>query len=155
MKIAFGCDHAGYVLRQTILDYLNQHGFIILDMGTHSDESVDYPDYAFKVAEAVAAREADYGILICGTGLGMAISANKVDGIRAVTISEPYSAEMARKHNNANVLTMGSRVIGSDMALKIAEVFLNTEFDGGRHCARLEKIDKKPGKAGSGDSRDG
>jgi ribose 5-phosphate isomerase B len=141
MKVAFGCDHAGYALKPVILDYLKNKQIDVLDMGTDSDESVDYPDFAFKVAKAVSDNEADYGVLICGTGLGMAISANKIAGIRAVTISEPFSAAMSRKHNNANVLTFGSRVIGPGMALKILEIFLSTEFEGGRHCVRLDKVD--------------
>jgi ribose 5-phosphate isomerase B len=142
MKIALGCDHAGFLLKAVILQYLTSRKIDVLDLGTDSPDSVDYPDYAEKVAGAVTEGTVDYGILICGTGLGMAMSANKIPGIRAVTVSEPYSAEMARAHNNANVLAMGSRVIGPDMAVRITDVFLSTPFDEGRHCGRIQKISR-------------
>ena len=151
MKVALGCDHAGYALKPAIIRYLTSMNIQILDQGTDSTESVDYPDYAEKVAVAVAGGSADFGILICGTGLGMAISANKIPGIRAVTVTEPFSAEMARAHNNANVLTMGSRVIGSDMAIKITDVFLSTVFERGRHSKRLDKISQIESGSGTGD----
>lgn len=140
MRIAIGCDHAGYTLKPAIVRYLTSKNIEVLDQGTHSTDSVDYPDFAQKVAGAVSNGSADYGILICGTGLGMAISANKISGIRAVTVTEPFSAEMARAHNDANVLTMGSRVIGSDIAIRITEVFISTRFEGGRHSKRIDKI---------------
>ncbi len=140
MRIAIGCDHAGYTLKPAIVRYLTSKNIEVLDQGTHSTDSVDYPDFAQKVAIAVLNGSADYGILICGTGLGMAISANKISGIRAVTVTEPFSAEMARAHNDANVLTMGSRVIGSDIAIRITEVFISTRFEGGRHSKRIDKI---------------
>lgn len=140
MRIAIGCDHAGYTLKPAIVRYLTSKNIEVLDQGTHSTDSVDYPDFAQKVAGAVSNGSADYGILICGTGLGMAISANKISGIRAVTVTEPFSAEMARAHNDANVLTMGSRVIGSDIAVRITEVFISTRFEGGRHGKRIGKI---------------
>lgn len=140
MKIAFGCDHAGFELKPIIVKRLDQRGIDILDHGTFSAESVDYPDYASKVAASVSTGEAQLGVLICGTGLGMAISANKTHGIRAVTVSEPYSAKMARAHNDANILTFGSRVVGPDLALMIMDVFLDTPFEGGRHCRRVGKM---------------
>jgi len=140
VKIAFGCDHAGIDLKPAIIDRLTSRGIEILDLGTDSHDSVDYPDFAEQVAMNVVAGKADLGILVCGTGLGMAISANKVRGIRAVTLSEPYSARMARAHNNANVMTCGSRVIGTDLAVMIVDSFIDTSFEGGRHLRRVDKI---------------
>ncbi|HPQ40119.1 MAG TPA: ribose 5-phosphate isomerase B [bacterium] len=140
MRVAFGCDHAGFELKPVVLNYLRKLKIEVIDMGTHDRESVDYPDIAALVSAAVATQEADLGILICGTGLGMAISANKVPGIRAVTVSEPYSAAMARAHNDANVITMGSRVIGSELAIMNLKAFLDTRFEGGRHCRRVDKM---------------
>ncbi|MCD4653172.1 ribose 5-phosphate isomerase B [bacterium] len=140
MKIAIGCDHAGFDLKPMLVNHLRFRQIDILDMGTNSSESVDYPDIAEKVARNVVAGKADLGILICGTGLGMAISANKVSGIRAVTLSEPYSAKMARAHNNANIMTFGSRVIGRELAAMIVDVFIDTSFEGDRHNRRVNKI---------------
>ncbi|MGB3974929.1 MAG: ribose 5-phosphate isomerase B [bacterium] len=153
MRVAIGCDHAGYILKPMIVRYLISKNVEVLDQGTDSLESVDYPDYAEKVAVAVADGLADYGILICGTGLGMAISANKVPGVRAVTVTEPFSAEMARAHNDANVLTMGSRVIGTDLAIRITEVFISTLFEGGRHSKRLDKISLLESRDRTGDEQ--
>lgn len=152
MRIALGCDHAGFLLKRVLIQYLASRKIVVLDKGTDSPDSVDYPDYAESVARAVKDGSAEYGILICGTGLGMAISANKIPGIRAVTVSEPYSAEMARAHNNANILAMGSRVIGPDMAIRITDVFLSTPFDEGRHCKRIQKITEleNGGRTGEG-----
>jgi ribose 5-phosphate isomerase B len=140
MKVAIGCDHAGWELKPVVMEYLSDTGIQVIDKGTHSATSVDYPDYAAQVAEAVTSGTADVGILICGTGLGMAIAANKFPGIRAVTVSDCFSAEMARAHNNANVLTMGSRVIGQGLALKIVQTFLTTPYQGRRHDRRLQKL---------------
>lgn len=140
MRIAFGCDHAGFELKPVIVDYFTRNKIDWIDMGTDSSTSVDYPDFAKAVGDAVVQGRADLGVLICGTGLGMAISANKVHGIRAVTVSEPYSATMARAHNDANVMTMGSRVIGPELAVMTLDAFLNTRFEGGRHCRRVEKM---------------
>ena len=140
MKIAIGCDHAGVDLKHALLDsVLKKHE--VIDMGTNSKESVDYPDIAKPVAHAVASGEVERGILICGTGIGMAMAAGKVKGIRAARCSEPYSAEMSRKHNDANVLCFGARVVGSGLAEAIVEKWLTTSFDGGRHARRVGKIE--------------
>ena len=140
MKIALGCDHAGWLLKSDVAEHLKNQGITVVDYGTNSSDSVDYPDFAKQVAESVAGGESDLGVLICGTGLGMAVSANKIHGIRAVTVSEPVSAKMARAHNNANILTFGARIVGPGMALDILDAFLNTEYESGRHARRLEKI---------------
>lgn len=140
MKIAIGCDHAGVDLKHALLDsVLKEHE--VIDMGTDSKESVDYPDIAKPVAHAVASGEVERGILICGTGIGMAMAAGKVKGIRAARCSEPYSAEMSRRHNDANVLCFGARVVGSGLAAAIVEKWLATSFDGGRHARRVGKIE--------------
>jgi len=140
MRIAIGCDHTGVDLKRALLDsVLREHD--VVDMGTNSTQSVDYPDIAKLVAHAVVRGEAERGILICGTGIGMAMVAGKVKGIRAARCCEPYSAEMSRRHNDANVLCFGARVIGSGMAEKIVEKWLSTPFDGGRHVRRVEKIE--------------
>ena len=140
MKIAIGSDHAGFELKRALLDSFLK-GYDVVDMGTYSTQSVDYPDIAKPLAQSVAKGEVDYGILICGTGLGMSMAAGKVKGIRAARCSEPYSAEMSRRHNDANVLCFGARVIGIGMAEKIIEKWLSTPFDGGRHARRVEKIE--------------
>ncbi len=154
MKIAFGCDHAGFDLKFAVLKHLESRRIQILDYGTDSTGSVDYADFARDVSFSVADGQADFGILICGTGLGMAISANKIPGIRAVTVSEPFSAQMARAHNDANILTFGSRVIGPGMALSILDAFLDTPFEGGRHCGRIEKITSIENMKGNRESSD-
>ncbi|RYL87802.1 ribose 5-phosphate isomerase B [Sporolactobacillus sp. THM19-2] len=140
MKIAIGCDHAGFDLKPAIQDYLIEKGIEVIDKGTHSTESVDYPVYARKVADAVVSGEADLGILICGTGVGISIAANKVPGIRAVVCSEPFSAKLSREHNNTNILAFGSRVIGPELAKMIVDAWLNAKFQGGRHQRRLDLI---------------
>ncbi|MBN1551845.1 ribose 5-phosphate isomerase B [bacterium] len=140
MKVAFGCDHAGWKLKDDIFKYLLENRISVSDYGTHSSESVDYPDYAERVCRDIIDAQADMGILICGTGLGMAIAANKFKGIRAVTVCDEFSAEMARAHNDANVITFGSRVIGPGLACKILDRFLNTSYEKGRHQHRLNKI---------------
>jgi ribose 5-phosphate isomerase B len=140
MRIAFGCDHAGWVLKQELLEFLARANHEIIDMGTDSSVSVDYPDFAARVAESVSTGRADIGILVCGTGLGMAITANKFKGVRAVTVSDGFSAKMARAHNDANVLTLGARVVGPGLALDIVNSFLSTPFEGGRHQRRVDKI---------------
>lgn len=140
MKIAIGCDHGGYELKEALKAYIEGRGAEVIDFGTYSSESVDYPVYGQKVAEAVSQKEADLGILICGTGLGMSYVANKVKGIRCACVSDVFSAEMARLHNDANVLAMGARVVGLGLATKIAETFLGTEFEGGRHQRRVDMI---------------
>ncbi len=140
MKIAFASDHAGYNLKKEVIAFVKELGHQVLDFGTYSDESVDYPDYAFPAAEAVAGGIADYGIIICGTGIGVNITSNKVQGIRAALCTNEEMAQMAREHNNANVLNMGARIIDSETAKKIAQTFLEGEFQGGRHMIRIEKI---------------
>lgn len=141
MKIAIGCDHGGYLLKQDVLIWLEEHNMEAEDFGCYSRESVDYPIYGEKVARAVAAGEADYGIVICTTGIGISIAANKVRGIRCAHCTDPLSAEMCRRHNNANVLAMGAGLTGTKMALRMVEVFLNTEFEGGRHQRRVDLLD--------------
>ncbi len=141
MKVALGSDHAGYYLKESIAEHFRTNDKSYLDCGVSSEDSVDYPDIAVSVADAVLSGECDYGILICGTGIGMSIAANKHKGIRAALCGEPYSAKCSRQHNDANILTMGSRVIGSGMAVEIVEAFLDESFDGGRHRRRLDKIE--------------
>lgn len=140
MKIALGSDHAGFSLKETIAGHLEETGRPYKDFGVFSEDSADYPDNAALVARAVQSEDYDYGIIICGTGIGVSIAANKHRGIRAALCSEAYSALCSREHNNANILAMGSRVIGPGLALHIVETFLTTPFSGGRHSRRLEKI---------------
>ena len=139
-QIAIGSDHVGYPLKEEIKKYLEELGFTFKDFGAHSTERTDYPLFAKEVTSAVASGAADAGILICGTGVGMSITANKVKGIRAVVCSEPYSAMLSRQHNNTNVLAMGSRVVGPELARMIVKSWLEAEFEGGRHAFRLEII---------------
>lgn len=142
MKIAIGCDHAGFRLKQALLPKLQELGVEYDDLGTYDEASVDYPDFGLKVAAAVADGQYDRGILVCGTGLGMCITANKVPGVRAVTAHDVFSAEMSRRHNNANVLTMGERVVGPGIAAQVLEVWLASEFEGGRHGRRVDKMNR-------------
>jgi len=140
MKIALGADHAGFELKESIKRLLTAEGVQLDDRGTHSSDSVDYPDLARAVGEQIARRQADFGILVCGTGIGMSISANKVPGIRAAKADTEYEAEMARAHNDANVLCLGARVLDSSTAQKLVRKFLETRFEGGRHQRRVDKI---------------
>jgi ribose 5-phosphate isomerase B len=140
MRIAIGADHGGYELKQQIAEFLIAQGYEINDLGTHSLESVDYPDFAELVARAVARDEAERGVVICGTGIGVSMSANKVRGIRAALCTDCYMARMAREHNDAQVLCLGARVLGIGSALEIVQVFLSNEFQGGRHARRVGKI---------------
>ena len=140
MKLALGCDHGGYDLMQEVKAHLDELKIEYEDFGTYSNESCNYPDYAFAAAKAVASGACDRGILICGTGIGVSISANKVKGIRCALCSDCYSAEMTRRHNDANMLAMGARVLGSGLALKIVDSFLAAEFEGGRHATRIGLI---------------
>lgn len=140
MNVAFGADHAGYELKDHLLELVESLGHEVVDLGTTSSDSVDYPDYAARVGRAVAEGRATLGILVCGTGLGMAISANKIRGVRAVTCSETYSARMSREHNDANVLTLGARVVGLGVAREVVQAFLETDFAAGRHGRRVEQI---------------
>ena len=140
MKIAFGADHAGFEYKRQIMEWMRENDYQVLDFGTFSDESVDYPDYAFPAAESVAANIADFGVIICGSGIGMAIIANKVTGIRAANCCNPEMARLAREHNNANVITFGARLIDIDTAKQMITEFVEGEFQGGRHMIRVEKI---------------
>jgi ribose 5-phosphate isomerase B len=140
MKIAIGSDHRGYKLKISILNSLQQAGYTVNDMGAFSEESADYPDYALKVGRVVASDAFNFGILICGTGMGMCISANKVLGIRAVVCRNVFEAERSRQHNNANVLCLGADTTSLEQANEIIKVFLNTAFEGGRHQRRLDVI---------------
>lgn len=140
MKIVLGCDHGGFKLKEIIKEYLRQEQFEFDDFGTFDETSVDYPDFGQKVAEAVASGFFDRGILICGTGIGIGIAANKVPGIRAALCHDVFSARASREHNDANILTMGERVIGPGLALEIVKTWLETSFAGGRHDRRVEKI---------------
>lgn len=140
MKIAMGNDHTALEMKQEIKAYVESKGFQVIDFGTNSSESCDYPQYGEQVARTVAAGEADYGIAICGTGIGIGIAASKVKGIRVCTCSEPYSARLSRMHNNTNVLTFGARVIGVEMAKMIVDEWLDHEYEGGRHQRRVDQI---------------
>src|SRR5215216_6801432 len=139
-RIAIGSDHIGYPLKEDIKKYLVELGYSYEDFGTNSSERTDYPLFAKQVTSVVTSQQADLGILICGTGVGMSITANKVKGIRAVVCSEPYSAMLSRQHNNTNVLTLGSRVVGPELARMIVKAWIEAEFEGGRHASRLEII---------------
>ncbi len=138
--IALGCDHGGYNLIVAIKKYLDEKGIEYKDFGTYSTDSVDYPIYAYKVANAVTSGECDCGILCCGTGIGISIAANKVKGIRAAVVNNAFGAEMTRRHNHANILCMGGRVTTEDEAVKYADIFLNTPEEGGRHDNRLAMV---------------
>ena len=140
MRVAIAADHAGVALKDDLRRWLDQRGVACTDFGTHSGDSVDYPDYAVAVARAVSAGEFDRGILVCGSGIGMAIAANKVAGIRAAAIPDARSAALSREHNDANVLALGERLTSSADARAIVEAFLSTPFAGGRHQRRLDKI---------------
>ena len=140
MRVALGADHAGVHLKDAIRSLLESQGVEVRDLGTTDQESVDYPDFAASVGRAVVAGIADRGILVCGTGLGMAIAANKIDGVRAAPVTDLDSARLAREHNDANVLALGARITTPEIALHIVSMFLDTPFAGGRHQRRLEKI---------------
>lgn len=140
ITIAFGCDHAGYEYKQAILSHL-ENEFDVIDCGCDSRDSVDYPVFADKVCGKITDGAADLGILVCGTGIGMSIAANKHKGIRAAACENPYSSKMTRAHNNANVLCLGARVIGIEVALEIIDAFLRSEFLGGKHARRVEMLD--------------
>lgn len=138
MKIAIGNDHTSLAMKKEIMEYLEQKGHEISNFGTDTSEVCDYPVYGKAVAESVAAGDNDFGILICGTGIGISLAANKVKGIRAAVCSEPYSAMMAKRHNNANIIAFGARVVGTEMAKMIVDRFLDAEFEGGIHGERVE-----------------
>ncbi len=140
MKIGIGSDHAGFVMKEAIIKFLEEKKTDFIDYGTFKEESVNYPDYALKVSKAVTDGEVDYGILICGTGIGMSITANKVKGIRAALCHNEETAKMSRLHNNANVLCLGGRILEEALALKMVDIWLNTSFEGGRHENRIKLI---------------
>lgn len=140
MKIAIGNDHTAVDLKNTISDYLKELGYEVINLGTDSRESCDYPIYGEKVGRAVADGEADLGIAICGTGVGISLAANKVKGIRACVCSEPYTAKLSRMHNNSNVLAFGARVVGDELAKMIVKEWLDAEFEGGRHQRRVDML---------------
>jgi ribose 5-phosphate isomerase B len=140
MIIAIGSDHAGFEYKQHLAQYLRAQGHTIIDFGTDSPASVDYPDFAVRTAHAVAQHDADYGVLVCGSGIGVAMTANKVQGIRAANCVTTEMAHLARQHNNANIVTIGQRLVTRDIAENIVTAFLHTEFEGGRHEGRVAKI---------------
>ena len=146
MKIALACDHGGLNLKNAVIEYLKENGYDFVDYGTNSTDSCDYPDFALPAAEAVAEKKCDRGIIICSTGIGVSIVANKVPGVRCAHCHDSYCAEFTRRHNDANVLAMGEKVVGTGYALKIVETFLNTQFEGGRHQRRVDKIKEKKKK---------
>lgn len=140
MKIALGCDHGGLNLKNEIVTFLKSESIEVKDFGTYTEASCDYADIALPVAEAVANKEYDFGILICGTGIGISIAANKVPGVRAALCSDTFSAHATREHNDANILAMGERVVGRGLALDIVKAFINAKFEGERHQVRIDKI---------------
>lgn len=149
MKIAVACDHGALNLKNAIIAYLNENGYEYEDFGTYTTDSCDYPDYALPAAEAVASGKCDRGIVVCSTGIGVSIVANKVPGVRCAHCHDAYCAKFTRLHNDANMLAMGEKVVGIGYALQIVETFLTTEFEGGRHVRRVDKItaiEKKYGK---------
>jgi ribose 5-phosphate isomerase B len=141
MRIVVAADHVGFPLKEKVLDYLKSRGVEVEDYGTSNVERVDYPDYAEKVAAQVAAKQADYGVLVCGAGIGMMLAANKVPGVRAVAVNDTISARLAREHNDANILALGARMIDAAAMRQILDTWLTTPFAGGRHERRLQKID--------------
>jgi ribose 5-phosphate isomerase B len=141
MQIGLACDHGGFELKEELKTFLKSHGVEPIDMGTFNEDSVDYPDFGVLVAEKVSRGELEKGILICGTGIGMSIVANKFPGIRAALANDLYSARCSREHNDANILIIGGRIVGKELAKEIVKVWLETPFAGGRHKRRLEKIE--------------
>ena len=140
MKIGIGSDHGGFALKEELKAFMEEKGLEIVDFGTNNTESVDYPDYGEAVAKAVANNEVDRGVVICGTGIGISLAANKVKGIRCALCGDVYSAKMSRAHNNANMIALGGRVVGVDLAKEILDAYLNSEFQAGRHERRVDKI---------------
>lgn len=145
MKVAVASDHAGFRLKETVVAHLGKLGHEAVDLGPPDEQRVDYPDFAANVAKMVASGEAQRGVLICGSGMGMAISANKVPGVRATTVHNGWEAEMSRRHNDANVACFGQRSMGEDVVLDAVGVFLRSDFDGGRHADRVAKIKRLDG----------
>lgn len=140
MKIAIGCDHGGFELKEAVRGYLEERQIPYEDFGAYNTDSVDYAPIAAKAARAVAAGQADFGVLVCSTGIGISMAANKVKGIRAALCTNEFCAEMTRRHNNANILCMGGKVIDKETAVKLVDIFLHTEFEGGRHQRRIDQI---------------
>ncbi len=140
MKVAVGCDHGGFVLKDAVIGTLEELGAQVVDFGTYSTESVDYPVYGKKVADAVASGECDLGVVMCGTGIGISIAANKVKGIRAAVVTNEFMAEMTRRHNNANVIALGGRVITPEEAQVLVKAWYTAQFEGGRHQKRIDMI---------------
>ncbi|EYE89819.1 ribose 5-phosphate isomerase [Fervidicella metallireducens AeB] len=140
MKIALGCDHGGYNLKKVIMEHLEKKGIDYKDFGCYDTSSCDYPDYGLSVAEAVASGEFDCGIIVCGTGIGISIAANKVPGIRAAHVTDTFSARATKQHNNANIIALGERVTGPGLAIDIVDAYLSASFEGGRHQNRIDKI---------------
>lgn len=142
MKIAVGSDHAGFAAKQGLIPALKKLGHSVMDLGTDTAESCDYPDFAAQVAKAVAAQEAERGVLICGTGIGMGMAANKFPGVRAAVVTNEYTAEMSRHHNDANIICLGARVLPLEKIVELTQIFLAAHFEGGRHAGRVDKIRK-------------
>ena len=140
MQIGLACDHGGFELKEELKAFLKSAGFEPLDLGTFNEDSVDYPDYGMLLAEKVSRQELEKGILICGTGIGMSMVANKFPGVRAALVHDVYSSRFSREHNDSNVLVLGGRIVGKDLAKEIVRIWLNTHYDGGRHQRRLDKI---------------
>jgi ribose 5-phosphate isomerase B len=147
VRIAVGADHAGYELKEQLASHLREAGHEVVDLGTHSTERVDYPDFGVAVGQAVAGTEVDAGVCVCGTGIGIAMAANKVAGVRAATIHDVTSARLAREHNDANVLCLGARLLGAEVAHDALDAWLGASFEGGRHTGRVEKLDALGGEA--------
>lgn len=145
MRVLFGCDHAGYDLKKLLMELAQERGWEVEDVGVHGGGTADYPDFAHTVAERVSTNDGTRGVLVCGTGIGMAMAANRHPGVRAALCHDAFTAEMARRHNDANVLCLGGRVTGAGVALQILDLFLSTPFDGGRHASRVAKIEKGSG----------
>ena len=142
MKIAIASDHAGFVLKEEVKSFLKRKKYTVKDLGSYSEESVDYPDYAKKTARFVSSKKVSKGILICGSGIGMSIAANRFKGVRAAACESPYTAKMSRLHNDANILCLGARILPVKKALKLIEIWLSTKFEGGRHKRRIRKLDR-------------
>lgn len=149
MRVAIGSDHAGFDLKQGLIQRLQDGGHEVLDLGTDGPQSVDYPDFGVAVAQKVVDGDADRGVLVCGTGIGIGIAANKVSGARVATCNDLFTARMSRQHNDANVVSLGSRVVGPGVAEEIVHLFLETEFEGGRHARRVDRIHALESPSGS------
>ncbi|MCX8083949.1 MAG: ribose 5-phosphate isomerase B [Calditerrivibrio sp.] len=142
MRVSLASDHGGFELKNTILTYVHSKGHNVLDLGTYSSDSVDYPDFALKAIESILNHDVERSIILCGTGIGISISANRFPGIRAALCWDPFTAKLSRLHNDANILVLGGRLIGVELAKEIVDVWLNTGFEGGRHERRISKIDE-------------